>query len=51
MLLPNDSKKSKMETEWLVPYTICKHVRPSDYEIYNNKHYTVHVNRLKLYYQ
>lgn len=52
VLLHNDSKETKLESEWLGPYTICKRVRSSDYEIlYNNQHYTVHANRLKPFYQ
>ena len=52
MLLHNDSEATKLEREWLGPYTAVRKISETNYEIsYNTHKYTVHANRLKPYYQ
>lgn len=51
VLLHNDSKTNKMESEWLGPYTVTRRVNDVNYEIlYNSSRYVVHSNRLKLFF-
>ena len=52
VLLHNNSKTSKLEKEWLVPYTVIRRIGESNYEILCEKaNYIVHANRLKTSHQ